>query len=143
MRKLRNSVFSLLSFNGDSSPTAGEILSTGALVIGPGPGSTSRQAPRPIRLLTGFDAAYGATFSQTALSSTTSTIGGSLFYSIDEVGMSVYSTAAYRDSWSQMNDNNITILVGAAGQGAVVIPEPATLLLLGLGGLMLRKRRQA
>ena len=119
--------FTLVSIDGISTPDVGGLISVGAM-IGPYDGSHHAYNPAWIDLVS------GTSYDRTAVSSTsvktdyTSLLG-------------IFAWLYEPSDWSP-SGTDITLLVEAAPD-AVPIPEPATLLLLGLGTVMLQRKHRA
>jgi hypothetical protein len=129
--------FTLLSVDGSSSPGAGGVLSVGAVINRTDSASDDMYAPNVVRLAEGYDPYFQETFYRTNISSTT--------YWTDViyvVGFCAYQAEYYRYGGWNPSGNNLTLLVEPAPGAVQIVPEPTTLLLLGLGGLtVLRKQR--
>ena len=119
--------FTLVSIDGISTPDVGGLIHVGAMI---GPSEDSLWSYRPSRI----DLVSGTSYSPTAVSSTTVETD---YTSLLGIHIWLYEPS----DWSPLG-TDITLLVEAAPD-AVPIPEPATLLLLGLGTVMLRRKRRA
>ena len=118
--------FTLVSANGVDEPSIEKELIVGAYIGKPG-----RYKPEWLD------------FGQPTISSTLlGRLGGNPesdlnLHEIDFVGLNV---RLYGTRWSP-SGNNVTILIEAAPGAVAIVPEPATLLLLGLGAVMIRPKR--
>lgn len=121
--------FTLVAVDGLSSPGVGGVLAVGAYV-----GNPLRYHSR------GVDFDPGSAYDTTVISSTTlGSLGDPKFdlplEDIDYLGF--YTRLVENTGWNPAG-TTVTLLVEPA-PGAVLIPEPATLLLLSFGVMMLRK----
>lgn len=119
--------FTLVSVDGVSTPGTGGVLGVGALI---NLGTTWGFYPRGIDLLP--STSYG----RSAISST----------SIDAdrtsiIGFIAYIPPSMEAGWNP-SGTTVTLLVEPS-PGAVTIPEPVTVLLVGLGSLALVRKRRA
>lgn len=119
--------FTLVSVDGVSAPDTGGTLAVGALINFD---STHGFQPKGIDFLS--DTPYGTT----AISSTSTDADR-----ISIIGFTAYIPPSWKAGWNP-SGTTVTLLVEAAPD-AVAIPEPATVLLLGLGGVALLIKRKA
>ncbi len=117
--------YTLVAIDGVASPDFEGLLVVGALIGRTADGAAYRYMPEVIGFASGQDT--------TAISSTTIDVD-----QIYQIG--IHSHMLTPDGWDP-SGSTVTLLVEAA-PGAVPIPEPATLLLLGLGTVMLRRKRR-
>jgi hypothetical protein len=135
--------FTLLAINGDNSNENLEILSAGAMLTGwKSDGTyTGNFNPTTLRLNEGYDPIYDQSFSSSGISSTINASGYTTSYQrIETAGVTFYIAAKFVDSWTFFDDTIVTLLIEPA-EGAIVIPEPATLSLLALGAILAERKR--